>query len=1671
MHARSSIGSNRLNAGAGGLGIPASLSNLTALQHLDISLNVFNGTIPPTLGSLTALTYLDLSGNVDLRGSIPSTLTSLTLLTYFSVATTALDGVLPGGFAGKASLAYTVGTYPNEYTHSLTYGTFASMTVPSSGGDVYDAVNSFLSALPHPEVFRACCSASLTFTSNATISNTLVIPAGMNLNISGNVTACGGQCTLTMTSQQQHIVATDSALSLQGLAFLNGMAPANAPVGGSLLLTGSSTLSAQSCTWRNNFANSCGGAIAVTNLAPGAVRLSDCVLSGNQQTVSRSGYDSLGGSAVYSNGDVQLLRCTFSSNIAANKGTVSARLGVNAVASVFSNNSAGDGGSLASVYVPVFITECGGRFCQVNGELAAMTEPAAINLTGCSFTQNTASGDGGAVVVPVPPPPEGGAVFFLPVLTVNGCAFVGNTAAGSGGALSIGGGSVSLTGCLLQFNSAGVSGGALALAASNTTLTDLTCGNNSATVAGGCVSATDAVSFALAGASTLLGNAAARGGGIAFACTTTPCSTAYGIAGAMLSANAASLQGGGVHLQGGGLLMQDTTLYANVASGSSAQAGGLFMAEYSGLPLAGVVLTRVNFTANAVVLSSSGALPGTLQPSLVGAGFGGAFMVAAVAQPNAQLNISGGCVVSNTAASGAGGYVVGNLTLAVNGTSFRNNTASDTGGALFLQPAGVIRAALAGAVFTGNVASAAGGAITLTSGVVLSSSNSTFSSNAALNGAAFFLSTAGAGVGVVPAVVTLSGGNASGNLASLSGGLFYTDAALPIPAPTCTGACTGNSALNNANGLAGVPLMFNCSAASLIVKPGAVLPPFSIMVFDGQGLLVVSAPLTAAIAANVSATSVGGLSGATVVAYTGGAVTFDSLHISDIPGTAVRLTYTISSPSLGLLDGRSGSLDVVLASCDSDEVFDWDSASNHGSKTCLCRPGNFLNASSQQCQPCSPGSYSPAAGAVACTVNPPGFASATQTTFSSNVTLSGVSSATFGAVQNVTLVASIAASLNVTSSAVAITSVVDALPTKRRFILQSGAAAVAFAVSTTTNAAGLRSVLAAPAGFSSALTSALRASSDPVLSAVTGVVAAAAIESTLVLAAEPCAKGTYLDALSQQCLACQSPLVTASIGATACEPCPPRFAWSSASQCVACPSNSVTSPSDAARCACQAGYYDALFGLNSTSPDCAPCPLGGACNTGFVAAAAGWWREDNRQAVFYQCRVGNCMAENITGPLSAHQMPLPPAGSPSDNCVPGNTGPLCAVCEDGYAMQSGECAVCDPKEAWDSWSQRSKGGLLVGCIIAGLIALAVAFLQPVWPGLEQAIEAATKATSNGIHRAGDAASACYRRCCCRGPPPVEMHHAKAKHDTAPDGEHTPPEPIALTNGDAAVNGDANDNGKLKGTSPSAPLPTATPAAPLVRKHHTRRIDAEAVEHTLASNAAFAMGNVAAFVAGVDGGAEEEDTAGAGEASGVERQTDAMDRLEELLLQFKSALKILVNFFQARGCACRSTPRVRPRRCFCSRTNLIRRHGTHALPADRINLSEVARCALALRLLRLDDPHLFGEPQSCRASCGCLPASFAIVLQPVQRCVRRCAAAPTVLSSEQPRAVSGYTLGLLAAIGLSVATWLLGKHVVAPLALRGMPEVERRQRLARLNSTALARTLLVLYIVYPGMLIV
>jgi hypothetical protein len=63
--------------------------------------------------------------------------------------------------------------------------------------------------------------------------------------------------------------------------------------------------------------------------------------------------------------------------------------------------------------------------------------------------------------------------------------------------------------------------------------------------------------------------------------------------------------------------------------------------------------------------------------------------------------------------------------------------------------------------------------------------------------------------------------------------------------------------------------------------------------------------------------------------------------------------------------------------------------------------------------------------------------------------------------------------------------------------------------------------------------------------------------------------------------------------------------------------------------------------------------------------------------------------------------------------------------------------------------------------------------------------------------------------------------------------------------------------------------------------------------------------------------------------------------------------------------------------------------------------------------------------------------------------------------------NGYTLGLVCAMLGMTALHVLGTKVVSRLSLRGLSEEERIDRVAKFSSLLLARALLVLYIVYPG----
>jgi len=349
-----------------------------------------------------------------------------------------------------------------------------------------------------------------------------------------------------------------------------------------------------------------------------------------------------------------------------------------------------------------------------------------------------------------------------------------------------------------------------------------------------------------------------------------------------------------------------------------------------------------------------------------------------------------------------------------------------------------------------------------------------------------------------------------------------------------------------------------------------------------------------------------------------------------------------------------------------------------------------------------------------------------------------------------------------------------------------------------------------------------------------------------------CAPGAFLDGLTQSCQLCAVGLISTSTGSTACTKCPPRFAWVNSSLCSPCPDSSVTSPGNPAQCACSSGFYDSRFNASLAEPVCKPCPLGGACGTGLVGAAAGWWRENEHSDAFVQCREGNCLAETVLGPLS--MLAAPTAGNTTLgaglNCAEGNGGPLCGLCIPGHAMQSGVCAPCDPADAWDNWSSGSKAGLLIGCIIFALIALGFLFFQPLVPSLERLSAAIVGALK-------EAPGYLYACCCC-------CFAKRAQAAAAPDakGETSA---MAASEDEKQAPGDDRANKQGGGAD------------------KTTKKDKEAANLARNGNAASAVGNMAAFMGGDDAGSggddeDEDEEGGSSSGGGVENDLDFFDWL-------------------------------------------------------------------------------------------------------------------------------------------------------------------------------------------------
>ena len=159
----------------------------------------------------------------------------------------------------------------------------------------------------------------------------------------------------------------------------------------------------------------------------------------------------------------------------------------------------------------------------------------------------------------------------------------------------------------------------------------------------------------------------------------------------------------------------------------------------------------------------------------------------------------------------------------------------------------------------------------------------------------------------------------------------------------------------------------------------------------------------------------------------------------------------------------------------------------------------------------------------------------------------------------------------------------------------------------------------------------------------------------------PCAAGRTSKGAA--CEACPPGAFAKADGMVACEPCVDGVTNDEGSvRCNACPSNSEAAP-NRRQCVCSAGFYGECDG---STCECNECPWGAECpkpgtTLRTLSLQKGFWRlteaslDIRRCNEFYACEGGGA---NDTG------------------CRAGHHGPLCHICDPGFAKTGGLCAPC-----------------------------------------------------------------------------------------------------------------------------------------------------------------------------------------------------------------------------------------------------------------------------------------------------------------------------------------------------------------------------------------------------------
>ena len=180
-----------------------------------------------------------------------------------------------------------------------------------------------------------------------------------------------------------------------------------------------------------------------------------------------------------------------------------------------------------------------------------------------------------------------------------------------------------------------------------------------------------------------------------------------------------------------------------------------------------------------------------------------------------------------------------------------------------------------------------------------------------------------------------------------------------------------------------------------------------------------------------------------------------------------------------------------------------------------------------------------------------------------------------------------------------------------------------------------------------------------------------------------------------RCDACRSGKYSMLAGATACKTCSEgRYAGSvSTVSCEPCPAGAVT---DRTRrfCMCSRGR----FSNSNTSLVCEECPAGAICDqegltTTTLTIQPGYWRHHASTLELRECPSPRACKGGVMN-------------TSDDLCREGHTGPLCNVCQRGYAKTQGLCAVCPEENTGLNIFLTALAPLVVACGVSAMIVTA-----------------------------------------------------------------------------------------------------------------------------------------------------------------------------------------------------------------------------------------------------------------------------------------------------------------------------------------------------------------------------